>query len=153
MRDGLPYAGPLLDAKWRHPTGNGLTWRLALPEDMPRLYELWGAMDRKLGKQDKPDLLKLPVLLALVAEDEAGVIVGGVYGEAVVDFTGIGTDRRAMESAAELFPELREFFRVRSLRVARVLVPRRLANGMRERLPGFREITQRFAQFCYQIQP
>jgi hypothetical protein len=140
-----------LDMEWRMKVENGLTWRLAKPEDMPHLLELWHSMEKKLGRQDKPDLFAMPVVLTLVAEDEQGVIVSGVYGEAVIDFTGIGTDRRSMACLGELFPVLEAHLLERTIRTVRVLVPRRLAKGMKAVLPGLSEITQQFAQFVYQI--
>lgn len=141
----------ILDLNWRLKASNGITWRLAVIEDMPRLTELWDNMDKRLGKQDRPDLFAMPVVLTLVAEDEHGIIVSGLYGEAVIDFTGIGTDRRAMLTASEIIPTLHEFLLERTIRVVRVLVPKRVAKGMSALLPGLSEITQSFAQFIYQI--
>lgn len=143
-------AGSKLDLAWRQKVGP-LTWRLAVVEDIPSLNELWGAMDKKLGKQDRPDLFAMPVVLTLVAENENGVVVQGIYGEAVIDFTGIGTDRRAMASIGELFPALHEHFFERTIRVIRVLVPKRLAAGMKAMLPGMVELSIKFASFAYTI--
>jgi hypothetical protein len=69
----------------------------------------------------------------------------------VLDVTGIGTDRRAAECLDEFFPILQPHFAARSIRIARVLVPRRLARGMAKILPRMTEITQRYAQFVYRI--
>jgi hypothetical protein len=143
--------GIVFDLAWRHKATSGLTWRLAVESDIPRIHDLWTAMEGKLGKQDKPDLFEVPVVLTLVAEDEAGVIVSAIYGEAVVDWTGIGTDRRAADSLSELFPVLHSFLFDRGIRVTRVLVPRRLAKGMRDVLPWMTDISHKFAQFAYTV--
>jgi hypothetical protein len=138
----------MIDLDWSHETANGLTWRMMRIEDAPRVLDLWAEMDRKLGRQDKPNLFALPVLLTLVAEDEAGDIVTALYGEAVVDLTLIGMDRRAMESTAELTRPLGGFLRSQwGIRAVRVLVPMRLRKGMKRLLPQFREITELVAQF------
>lgn len=151
MQTGSQSAGPKIDQNWRLKAANGLTWRLAIPEDMASIFLLWQEMDRKLGKQDKPDLFDMPVMLTLVAEDEAGTIRGAIYGEAVVDFTGIGTDRAVMEAVPDLFPTLRDYLGERTIRVVRVAVPRLLRRGMARALPGLVEITQRLAVFVYTI--
>lgn len=150
---GLPTNPWTFDPAWRHIAANGLTWRMAQPDDLPRLLELWAGMEKKLGRQDKPNLFAMPVVITLVAEDEQGTIVGGVYGEAVIDFTGIGTDRRVAASVSELFIELGIHLRERTIRIVRVLVPRCLAAGMAKALPGLQEITQRYAQFFIKIRP
>lgn len=135
------------DHKWRQATDKGRTWRLANFNDLPRLNELWDGMEQRLGKQDRPDLFAMPVTLTLVAEDETGTVVAGIYGEAVIDWTMIGTDRKTAESINDLFPMLRQYLGERSIRVARVLVPKRLAKGMAEALPQMVEIGHLFASF------
>lgn len=133
---------------WRLPTQEGLTWRLATMNDLPQLRALWAEMDAKLGKQDKPDLFDMPVLLTLVAVDDlTGEIATAIYGECVVDWTMIGTSRRAARTLPQLHPWLALFLFPRKIRLARILVPRRLERHMERMLPGFRNITQQFAQF------
>ena len=137
---------------WRQTTRDGLTWRLAVMDDLPRLRELWAEMDEKLGeKQDKPDLFAMPVLLTLVAEDTSGKLIAAIYGEAVVDWAMIGTDRAAARSIDELWPQLTFFLFERTVRVTRVLVPMRLRRHMARLLPQMRDITQLFAQFSCTI--
>lgn len=120
-------------------------------EDAPRVIELWREMDGKLGQQDKPNLFAMPVVITLVCEDEQGVIQSAIYGEAVVDFTAIGTDRGAMTGVHEIFPELARHLSERSIRIVRVLVPKYLARGMARVLPTLTEITQSVAQFVLKI--
>lgn len=140
-------------AEWRLPTKQGVTWRIAQRDDLPELQALWDEMDAKLGaKQDRPDQFAMPVLLTLVAVDDVtGKIETAIYGECVVDWTMIGTSRRAARTFGELHPWVALFLFSRSIRVARILVPRRMERHMKKMLPGLRNITQSFAQFVCNI--
>lgn len=126
-----------------------MIWRLAVKSDLPRIHELWAEMDRKFGRQDRPDLFAMPVLLTLVAEDENGVVVSALYGECVVDWTMIGANREAGRMVDKLFPYLEHFLLERTIRVARVLVPKRIERHMQKLLPQMRNISESFAQFVY----
>jgi hypothetical protein len=152
QRQLVLFGVAMIDLNWRLKTANGLTWRMMRIEDAPRVVDLWREMDRKLGKQDSPNLFALPVLVTLVAEDELGEIVEALYGEAVIDLTLIGCDRRAMASTVELTGPLGSFLKSQwNIRAVRVLVPRRLRAGMKRLLPQFRDITERFAQFVFNL--
>lgn len=118
---------------WSYPTRN-LLWRLARPEDATAIEALYQDMERRIGKQDRPALLAPPVLIALVAEDEEGRIVGGLYIEAVAEITMVGLSRDVLEGAAELGPELAGFLESRKFRIARVTIPSRLGHVMRRAL-------------------
>lgn len=125
MKTLSQFVGFDLDMQTRMPVGDGLTWRLAALDDMPRLRQLWTEMDARVGeKQDRPDLFTMPVVLALVTVNEQGVIEDAVYGEAVVDFTVNGISRKVARYIDPLFPTLHFFLFDRNIRVARMLVPR-----------------------------
>ena len=137
---------------WRHhDPETGLTWRILRREDMPRIEELWAGMEERLGKQDRPDQFRMPVVITLVAEDCTGTVVSAIYGECVVDFTMIGTDRRVARSVKTVIPYLSLHLFPRAIRIVRVLVPHRMARHMERLLPGFTNITQSFAQFVHKI--
>jgi hypothetical protein len=137
--------------EWRHRASNGYTWRLALPEDLPRIRELWAAQEAKIGPQDRPDLFEMPVVLTLVAENEHGEVVEALYGEVTIEWTSVGIERAALRTVAELFPYLRKFCGDRTLRLARVNVPRRIAGMMRKFLPSLKQIDEEVAQFVFRI--
>jgi hypothetical protein len=139
---------------WRLNTLEGVTWRLATRDDMPRLQELWDEMDAKLGKQDRPNLMQMPVLITLVAVDDVtGRIEAATYGECVVDWTMIGTSRRVARTIKDLHPYLVIFLFTRAIRVSRILVPKRLEKHMQRLMPQMRNITHLFAQFACMIRP
>lgn len=148
MEVTLPKIG---DYDWRFQTSNGYTWRLARAEELPLIEDLWCVQESVIGKQDKPDLFNIPVVLTLVAENEAGEIVEALYAEAVVEFTSIGAERGALRSVNELFPHLRRFCGDRSLRVARVNVPRGIARMVRKFLPGLVQLDEELSQFVFRI--
>lgn len=110
-------------------------------------------MDRKFGgKQDRPNLFKMPVLLVLVAVDNVtGVIDSAAYAECVADWTMIGTSRRASRTIDKLHPYLAMFLFGTPIRVTRILIPKRLEKHMARMMPQMRNITHSFAQFVCNI--
>lgn len=136
---------------WRQPATGGLTWRMARQEDLPRLSRVWDQMEEKLGPQDRPDLFNWPVCLVLLAEDEAGEIVGGLYGEAVIDWTMIGADAHVARATTTLLPELIAYHLNTGIRAARVLVPMRLRRVMGRYLSVLTDLSDRFAHFAYRV--
>lgn len=137
--------------EWRFRASNGYVWRLATPEDQPRIEEIWAEQERAIGRQDRPDLFEMPVILTLVAEDHAGVVVEALYAELTVEFVSIGTERSALRTVHEMFRHLRQFCGERSMRLARVNVPRRLAGMVRKFLPGLVQTEDELAQFVFRI--
>lgn len=107
-----------------------LTWRLATIDDIPEILALWRVTDRLLGKQDKPMLFAPPVMLTMVAEDDAGKIVDALYCEAVLDVTKIGCSRAGFDGAEAVVEDLRKWAAHRSFRLARIAIPRRLLGAM-----------------------
>lgn len=114
-----------LDAK-------GLRWRIALPSDQPALTALLDDAESILGKQERANLFEFPVVLTLVAEDEEGRIIDGLYIEFEAFVRKLGLNRQGMQSAEALVPMLGGFLESRKIRLGRVAVPRRLARVMRE---------------------
>jgi hypothetical protein len=129
---------PAQDAeRWRHwrATALGLTWRVALPEDMSSIERMWKAKRRVLGtKCPLPDLFKSPVLIALVAENNRGQVVDGVFLEAVVDVTKLGAKPEGLASLAEISGDLAAFVKGRKFRCITAAMPRhvsaRMAGGL-----------------------
>ena len=78
-----------------------LTWRLATADDLGSINRLKNVSERFLGQpQRNPSLFRMPVLLALVAENEQGKIVDCIYLEAQVELVNYkGTERVAAACA------------------------------------------------------
>ena len=105
-----------------------------------------------MGKQDKPDLFDMPVILTLVCEDdETGEVVEALYAECNVDLTSIGLDIQALKTVREIFPTLHRFFGDKTLRLATVSVPKLIAGVMSRLLPGMTRNDGKLVQFVYRI--
>jgi len=137
--------------KWTKQTSNGLTWRLARESDLLVIGGLLAEMEKRLGKQDRPDFFDDPVVLTLVAEDATGTVVTALYGEMTVELTSIGLHKPSIESVSEIFPDLQQFFGDRFFRVANVFVPRPLARLLHQLLPGCERTSKKLAHFVYRI--
>jgi hypothetical protein len=109
---------------------DGLTWRVAGKEDAEAIADVLLLESRKHGPADIPNLFDKPVLLTLVAEDENGVIVDGVYIEAVAEVIKFATDRRAFAAHDALLPVIGGFLQERGLRIAQMTTLKRWANAM-----------------------
>jgi hypothetical protein len=140
-----------LDLQWRLRTSNGYVWRLARIEDLLRVHQMWFEQEQRVGKAARLDLMKMPAVLTLVAENDAGEIVEALYGEATVEWASIGLERGALETVSELFPALERFCGERSVRLCRVNVPRRLAALVSRFIPGMKRIDREMAQFVFRI--
>ena len=105
---------------YRRCTGS-LTWRLATPDDLPRIRRLRNISERFLGmpQRDIP-LFSMPVLLTLVAENERGKIVDCLYLETQVEVVKIGCDAGAFEESAGLEADISKW--LRSIGIKTVLV-------------------------------
>jgi hypothetical protein len=108
--------------EWRAES-HGLTWRVALPEDMPAIDELWRLKGRVIGNDRRPDLFEFPVILTIVAEDSAGKIVDGAFIECIVDITKLGASRRGFESLLGISNHLAGFVAGRKMRFAYAIFP------------------------------
>lgn len=142
-----------LNLDWRLKTSNGYTWRLARLEDMLRVYQLWSEQDARMGDSPRVDLMNMPVVLTLVAENASGEIVEALFGEATFEWISVGLERDALQTVNELFPALERFSAQRSVRVCRVNVPRRLARLVRRFLPGLRHCDEEISQFVFDVRP
>lgn len=112
-------------------TMNGLTWRLATIDDLPAIMGLWKAKERFLGcKQDMPQLFARPTLIVMVAENEAGVVVDGLYVEATVDVTKLGCSAEGFESTLAVADDLGDWLKSLGFRMASIVVPKRLSGRM-----------------------
>ncbi len=84
----------MIDNDWREPAADGLIWRLATREDMPSIHACWDAQEKRIGKQDRPDLFSLPTMIAFALVDEEDVIHGGIYAELTVEMCTFGASGR-----------------------------------------------------------
>lgn len=120
--------------QWRAES-EGLTWRVAVPEDMPAITRMWEIKARLIGsKCELPDLFRTPVVLTLVAEDHWGRVVDGVFFEAVIDCTKLSAKPSAFRSLTAIAAELGAFFRGRKFRRVMAAMPKnaseRMADGL-----------------------
>ena len=147
----------LTDASWRDWTlsAEGLRWRIATEADLPALYRLQDMAEQRMGEQERPDLMAFPVVLTLLAEDEQGRIVDGLYVEFEAYVRMLGLSRRGMISAEALVPMLASFLVSRKIRLGRVAVPVRLARVMQASLErmGLIDVTQRFRHWVLKLRP
>ena len=96
---------------WTKTTGL-LTWRLAVPDDLPAIRRLRNASERFLNQpqRDTP-LFSSPVLLTLVAEDEPGRIVDALFVESQVEIVKIGCSEAGFAETAGLEADLSAWLR------------------------------------------
>ena len=96
---------------WSKCTGK-LTWRLVTADDLPAINRLRNISERFLGQpQRNPSLFRMPVLLALVAENERGKIRDCVYLEAQVEMTKMACTAESLTELAGLEEDLSKWLR------------------------------------------
>lgn len=127
--------------EWRA-EADGITWRVALSEDIPSIERMWRVKQRLIGKKETlPDLFKGPVVIALVAEDEQGWIVDGVFIECVADITKLSGNPHGFKSLTKIQGKLASFLGTRGFRrVTAAMTPRlseKMGDGLRS--AGFDE--------------
>lgn len=84
-----------------------LTWRLATADDLGSINRLKNVSERFLGQpQRNPSLFRMPVLLALVAENERGKIVDCLYLEAQVELVKLACTAESLTELAGLEEDL-----------------------------------------------
>ncbi len=128
--------------EWRRES-EGLVWRAALPADLSAIKRVWKAKARILGvKCTMPDLFAWPVILTLVAEDQRGRIVDGVFLEASVDVTKLGANPNGFASLGGLADELAHFVSTRKIRRITAAMPESVSEKMAGGLikAGFRRL-------------
>jgi hypothetical protein len=138
---------------YRKTTGE-LTWRVATPEDLPRILKLRKIMDRFLGqKQDDPLLFSRPVLLCLVAENRDGLVVDGLYVEAKVEILKLNCTERGFRETAALVDDLYPWLKALGFRFANVVVTNRLADRMGATLKacGFSKVRDVFTYWVQRL--
>ena len=125
---------------WSRCTGE-LLWRAAEPRDLPAIRRLWNVTERFTGvPQRKPSLFELPVLLALVAENEHGKIVDALYIEAQVELIKVSCTKAGFEESDRLQEDLAPWLRSLGFRTALATTPERFKERMTPGLirSGFR---------------
>lgn len=93
--------------------------------------------------------------MTLVAEDQDGLVVDGLYIEFEAYIRKIGLSRQGMLSAEALVPMLASFIVSRNVRIARVAVPSRLARVMRNsmRRMGLIDVSESFSHWVMKLRP
>jgi hypothetical protein len=119
---------------YRKTTGK-LTWRLAVPDDLPAIRRLRNVTERFLQQpQRNPQLFGLPVLLTLVAVNERGTIVDLVYIEAQVEVVKMACTAVGFEESMALDEDLSKWLRECGFRTALVTTNQRMKPKMSEGL-------------------
>jgi hypothetical protein len=96
---------------YRKTTGK-LTWRVAKPEDVEVIPKLRAASARvSRMPQKNPDIFALPILLALVAENQKGEVVDLLYVETQVELVKMGMSAEGFEESTELRDDLATWLR------------------------------------------
>lgn len=133
----------------------GLTWRIAQPEDLPAIEEILGGVERKYGTQDRPDLMDVPVLITLVCADADGRIVDGIYVELVAEIVKFGLDRSAFSAYEKLLPVIGGLLQARKVRIAQMATLKRWSSAMALplKLLGFERADGKFAYWVRKVRP
>ena len=115
---------------YRRCTGS-LTWRLATPNDLPRIRRLRNISQRFLGmpQRDIP-LFSMPVLLTLVAENERGKIVDCLYLETQIEVVKIGCNAGAFEETGGLEEDMARWLRRIGIKTVLVTTTEKTENRM-----------------------
>ncbi|MGP8269104.1 MAG: hypothetical protein ACLQLH_03475 [Terracidiphilus sp.] len=140
--------------EWRAES-HGLTWRVALPGDMPAIERIWKAKGKLVGNDSRPDLFAFPVVLTVVAEDERGRIVDGAFLECVVDITKLGASRRGFKSLMGISRFLAGFVASRKMRMVYAIMPFWISRKMAPLLEkhGFEERDVILSHWAHRIIP
>jgi len=130
----------------------GLTWRVALPEDADRIRGLLEVVDHRFGLQDRPCLFAAPVLLSLIAERD-GHIVDGLYVELVAEIVKFSDNRAAFRAYPLLLPVIGSFLEARKVRVAQMNVLSRWERVMAPALQamGFNRVAPKFSTWMRRV--
>jgi hypothetical protein len=108
-----------------------LTWRLAVPDDLPAIRRLRNIAERFLHqKQSQIELFSPPVLLTLVAENEHGKIVDCLYVQSIVEISKISCTEAGFEETAGLEADLYAWLRGIGFKQAII----NTNHGLRERM-------------------
>ena len=132
---------------WSRCTGK-LLWRAAEPQDLPAIRRLQNVAERFMHHpQRRPSLFDLPVLLALVAENEHGKIVDCLYIEAQVEVVKMSCSATGLEESDKLQDDLAPWLRSLGFRTALATTPPELKEQMTPGLlrSGFRCLDKAFS--------
>jgi|ERR1700744_6449582 len=135
-----------IERDWEHfsfRAGN-VTWRIARPKDIQAIDELLEEKDRALrimgvlpvGRHSpRPAMMSFPTLITLVAENDQGIVVDGLFIEAVADMTKMSLREDTFAGLSDgLADDLAAWLKSRRFRLVNVVVPKRFGNRMSGRL-------------------
>jgi len=96
---------------WMKCTGK-LTWRPAVPADLPAIRRLRNVSERFMGMpQRDTTLFSMPTLLTLVAENEKGRIIDCIYLESQVELVKMACSPESLAEIAGLEEDLSKWLR------------------------------------------
>ena len=122
---------------YRRVTGK-LTWRLATPDDLPRIRRIKNVSERFLNqKQKNIPLFDPPVLLTLVAENAEAKIVDCLYIEAQVELVKMGCSPESLAELAGLEEDLTIYFKSLGIKTVLATTLKKRADGM---APGLTDL-------------
>lgn len=126
----------MTDEAWRdwRVEHEGLVWRVALPRDSEGMLRLLERVEQRFGPVDRPDPFSPPVLVTIVAENELGEIVDGLYVELVAEIVKFSDSRRAFSAYPLLLPHIGALLQARKVRIAQMFVRTRWERVMRPAL-------------------
>lgn len=125
-------------------------------KDLDAVVQLHVEQEKALGTvMDLPDFMNKPVLEAWVAERD-GVVVGGMYFEAIAECCFFGRDPEVSASARIVAPRILEGFQRRGFRVVRIEVPRWMGRdaksvGAELIAAGFRSTDGEYDHFVFDM--
>lgn len=140
------------DIQWRRYQQSEIYYR-----DLDAVVLLHAETESALGRRMQlPDLMKPPVLEAWVAERD-GIVVGGMYCEAIIEPVFFGRDPVVTASARRFFPGVLADLRRRGFHMVRMEVPRWIgqeadAIGKELEAVGFVSTDPEFLHFRYDLQ-
>lgn len=130
--------------EYRRTTGE-LTWRMALPSDLPAIRRLRNVSERFLNTpQRRISLFEKPVLLALVAVNPSGKIVDCIFLEAIVEISKMACAKNGFEEGAGLEEDLATWLRAIGFKTVCVTASARMKPYMEGTLArlGFKALAE-----------
>lgn len=130
-----------------------IEWRAATKDDLPRVKELHGDLERMLGREfDLPDVSKRPVVMCMLAERD-GKVIGGFYTEINVELCFFGTDPRVTAAVHRVSRPWINATRQAGARLMRCFVPKELADKIKKPLnkAGFQDVSEKYSHFAQKL--
>lgn len=119
-----------------------ISWRLYEPRDEQAVKTLHARLETKVGRKlDLPDLMKEPVLAALVGETN-GVVTHGIFLEAEAEVCVIGDNVLSPKSAREAETYLLSVLERFKIRIVRAFVPTEMVEPKDKKKPALLRVLE-----------